>query len=211
MRRTLAIVVWVILLASPAQAITASWDPNPPGVPAPGDTAGYRVFYGEQSGEQTVEIEAGMATTVVIPGLQPGVRYFFIVRAYNAAGRLGPVSPEVAFTVPVVQPPNPCTFPTGSTWILVTPTGKLNKTGSGGPGSKAFITFQVASPNSPITFMSIRANGVDLPDSIVEGTRLTATGNLWFTMPTGPKTFSVYAANAANCSKDQPTGFSIGP
>jgi hypothetical protein len=158
---------------------------------------------------QTVDV--GTATMAILD-LSPG-QYFFVVTAYNVSGT-SPFSMEVSHLVAGQPPPDPCAYPLGRLSVQVFVTGKLNKTGSGGPGSKAFITFQAASPNSPITFLSIRANGVDIPDSIADARgaptgRLTSPGSLWFTVPPITSTFSVFGQNAANCSRDQPTGFTV--
>ena len=204
--RRLLVALWLALSAAPLHAVTvtALWDSNQDGI-----TTGYRLFYGEMSGQALVSVDVGLTTSVTVPNLVPGVQYFFMIRACNAAGTLGPASLEVAYTVPIIQPPDPCVPPLGATSISIFPTGKLNKTGSGGPGSKAYITFQAASPNSPVTFLAIRANGADVLDSVTEGSNLHAIGSLWFTLPTGPATFAIVARNAANCSRVQSTGFSI--
>jgi len=192
-------------LASVDGTVTAIWDPTP-------DATGYRLFYGLTPGlDETataVRVDTTM-TSVPVPGLLPGRTYYFHVRAVNAAG-VSPPSIEVSYATPPA-PVDPCAFPLGATSVSIFPTGKLNRTGSGGPGSRAFITFQAASPNSPITVLSIRANGVDVPDSVTEGVNLRAPGSLWFTIPPGAMIYTVYGKNAAGCAREQPTGFSTGP
>jgi hypothetical protein len=194
------------VLASATGIVTAIWDANTDGV-----TTGYRLFYGLTPAfddNDAVTVEAGAATSVALPiaAMQAGRLYYVRVRAYNAAGVLSAPSNEVAFLVPAA-PGDPCAFPLGATSVSVFVTGKLNKTGSGGPGSRAFITFQAASPNSPIILLSVRANGVDVPDSVTEGSNLRAPGSLWFTIPPIAASYSVFARNAAGCARDQPTGF----
>jgi len=197
----------VRVLASPTGIVTAIWDANTDGV-----TTGYRLFYGLTPAfddNDAVKVEAGAATSVPVPiaTMQAGRLYYFRVRAYNADGVLSAPSNEVAFLVPQA-PGDPCAFPLGATSVSIFVTGKLNKTGSGGPGSRAFITFQAASPNSAIIVLSIRANGVDIPDSLTEGTNLRAPGSLWFSIPPIAASYSVFARNAAGCAREQPTGFS---
>lgn len=192
-------------LVSPTGIVTAIWDANT-------DTAvGYRLFYGLTPAfddNDAVTVEAGAATSVVLPiaTMQAGRLYYFRVRAYDATGLLSAPSTEVAFLVPP-PPGDPCAFPLGATSVSIFVTGKLNKTGSGGPGSRAFITFQAASPNSPIVQLTIRANGVDIPDSVTEGSNLRAPGSLWFTIPPIAASYAIYARNAAGCAREQPTGF----
>jgi hypothetical protein len=183
------------------------WDPNPDGV-----TTGYVLFWGVTQGaedEGAVDVPGSSSNTVQVSGLLPGRVYFFHIRAYNAATVRGPSSNEISFLVPS----DPCAFPLGATSVSIFVTGKLNKTGSGGANSRASITFQAFSPNSPIDWLSIRANGVDIPDSVASATgptdKLNSPGALWFTMPQGPATysFSVYGRNRAGCAREQPTGF----
>ena len=197
------------LLVAPASTpgtVTVAWDANTDGV-----TVGYRLFYGLTAGSETEGVvDTGIATTVAVTGLVAGTRVLFHVRAYDAAGQVGPSSSEIAYLVPQVVA-DPCAFPLGASSVSIFVTGKLQKTGSGGPGSRAFVTFQVASPNSPVTVLSIRANGVDVPDSVTLGTNLRAPGSLWFTIPLGSFTYSVFAQNAAGCTREQATGFTTGP
>jgi len=186
-----------------AATVTVAWNPSP----SP-EVTGYRVQYGSTSGIWPTVIDVGPATTARVT-LDPG-RYFFTVVAYSQTG-VSASSNEVAVTILPATTADPCAFPLGATSVSIFVTGKLNKTGSGGPGSRAYITFQAASPNSPMVSLSIRANGVDVPDSVTEGTNLRAIGSLWFTLPPGPMLYSIAGKNAAGCAREQPTGFSTGP
>jgi hypothetical protein len=206
MRRLLCALAFVpiCLCAAPLEAATVglAWDANvtPP--------AGYRILYGTVAGQEATVVDVGNVTTATITGLTSGTAYFFVAKAYDAAGNVSGPSNEVTTTP--VDPVNDCLPPLGTLAIAIFPTGRLNKTGSGGGGSKAFISFQTASPNSPVVYTSIRANGVDIADSVTQGSNLHAIGSLWFTLPTVANTysFSVYARNAAGCERDQSTGFS---
>ena len=194
-------------LASVDGTVTAIWDASTDGA------TGYRLYYSLTPGlDETAAVRVDTsATSVPVSGLLASRTYYFHVRAVTAAGLVSAPSVEVAFLVPGVPPVDPCAFPLGATSVSIFVTGKLNRTGSGGPGSRAFITFQAASPNSPITVLSIRANGVDVPDSVTEGVNLRAPGSLWFTIPPGAMIYTVYGKNAAGCAREQPTGFSTGP
>ena len=81
---------------SEARPYTLKWDANVDGV-----TTGYRVYYGTAPGTyQPVDgIDVANATQFHVD-LLPGVTYYFVVRAYNADGELGPPSSELAFFVP---------------------------------------------------------------------------------------------------------------
>jgi hypothetical protein len=78
-----------------AQNITLKWDPNP----AP-NLAGYRLYYGTNSGVYTQEIDVGNMTATLVSNLKEGRTYFFAVTAYNTAAESLP-SNEVSYTVPV--------------------------------------------------------------------------------------------------------------
>ena len=80
--------------ASAAAAQTtnsAIWDAN-----TDPHTVGYRVFGGVASGAYTWSVDVGNATSAALPPLSPGSSYYFVVRAYNAAGELGPASNEAS-------------------------------------------------------------------------------------------------------------------
>ncbi len=190
-------------VAAPGSTVTVLWDANTDGV-----TTGYLVFYGLMAGSETEGlIDTALRTSTPVANLLPGRRYFFHVRAYDKAGLRSDSSVEVQFQMPA----DPCAFPLGATSVSIFPTGKLNKTGSGGPGSGAFISFRAFSPNSPIVYLAIRANGVDIPDSVASGDRLASPGSLWFTIPQVSASYSIFGRNLAGCTRDQPTGFSSVP
>jgi len=67
--------------------LTAAWDRN-----VDPYTAGYRIFVGNRSGEHPWSQDVGNAVSVPL-NLSPGT-YYIVVRAYNAAGLLGPASME---------------------------------------------------------------------------------------------------------------------
>jgi len=198
----LGLIVLVCATSVHAATVTVAWNASP----SP-EVTGYRVQYGTASGIWPMQVDVGPALTARVT-LDPG-RYFFTVVAYSQTGASA-ASNEVAVTI-LPTTTDPCAFPLGATSVSIFVTGKLNKTGSGGPGSRAYITFQAASPNSPMVSLSIRANGVDVPDSVTEGTNLRAIGSLWFTLPPGPMLYAVFGKNAAGCAREQATGFSTGP
>src|SRR5580692_11349604 len=45
---------------------------------------GYDIYYGSASQDYTNEISAANSTTATIPGLVPGVTYYFAATSYNA-------------------------------------------------------------------------------------------------------------------------------
>jgi hypothetical protein len=91
-------VVWCGL-SGVAQAATATlaWDP------APGDgAAGYRLYYGTNSGAYTTIVDTGKSTEHPIKNLLAGKTYYFVVRAYDHTGLISDPSNEVSLTVPIV-------------------------------------------------------------------------------------------------------------
>ena len=89
------------LFESPAKASTslnvmwiASSDTN---------VAGYKIYYGTVSRQYTNVIVAGNVTSTSISGIVSGNTYYFAATSYNAAGWESSYSPEISYTVPVVN------------------------------------------------------------------------------------------------------------
>jgi PA14 domain len=91
-------------------AVILAWDPSPtPGVK-------YRLYYGPNSGQQTIFVDAGNSTVAEVKDedLPPGVPIYFVARAYIGVYESGP-SNEVVYTQPVPTPtPTPTPSPTES-------------------------------------------------------------------------------------------------
>jgi len=71
-----------IFLAIPAfgAEVHLVWDPSP------GDVTGYRIYYGTSQGNYPNKIDVGNVTDYVVTGLEEGVTYYFVARAYNQYG-----------------------------------------------------------------------------------------------------------------------------
>jgi hypothetical protein len=90
---TLFAFVPVLQAAEHAAQVTLAWDPNPePSV------AGYRVYFGKESGFYTNVLDVGNRTDCVIPGLEAGTTYFFACTAYSATGDESNFSGEIVYT-----------------------------------------------------------------------------------------------------------------
>ncbi len=91
--RIVCLLVSLLSLASAAQAgsVTLAWTPN-----ADGNTVGYRIYWGHQSGAYGGSVDVGNVSTWELNGLADGVPYYFVVRAYNSAGMLSGPSTEVS-------------------------------------------------------------------------------------------------------------------
>src|SRR5262245_16743211 len=90
-----------VLLAtfgSTAQAanLTLAWNAN-----SDTNTAGYRLYWGTQTGVYTQSVNVGNTTSFTVSGLTDGMPYYFVVRAYNAAGVESGPSTEVSRRVGV--------------------------------------------------------------------------------------------------------------
>lgn len=95
-------ILFLALLYNPLQALSVAL-PSPYGVtlawdhsPSP-EVAGYRVHYGETSGNYSNSVAVGYVTTNRIAGLANGVTYYFAVTAYDMNGVESPFSNEISY------------------------------------------------------------------------------------------------------------------
>ena len=77
--------------------VILAWDPSPT------PDAKYRLYYGPNSGQQTVFVDVGTATTAEVKDLPPGIPIYFVAKAYIGLRESGP-SNEVVYTQPVPPP-----------------------------------------------------------------------------------------------------------
>ncbi len=78
-----------------AAEITLAWDQNPES-----DIAGYKVYYGFESGAYSNVIDIGSYTSCTISGLEEGETYFIAATAYDTSGDESAYSGEITYTVP---------------------------------------------------------------------------------------------------------------
>jgi len=80
------------LLASgaPPQSVTLFWNPS-----ASAGVIGYYLYYGTATRNYTEQIDAGLATSVVVTNLQPGGTYYFAMTAYTSSGEESGYSNEI--------------------------------------------------------------------------------------------------------------------
>jgi len=75
-------------------SVIPSWD-NSPGR----GVKGYRLHYGTSSRSYSRTVDVGKVTTYKISNLTPGKTYYFVVTAYDTAGKESPLSNEISLTV----------------------------------------------------------------------------------------------------------------
>jgi hypothetical protein len=88
-----------------AAYIALSWDPN-----REPDLAGYRVYYGESSGNYDHMTDVGNLSSCNLSGLEPDTRYYVALTAYDISGNESDFSNEVSG----VSNPEPPPISTGS-------------------------------------------------------------------------------------------------
>jgi hypothetical protein len=84
--------------AAQTTTVTATWEANTDSL-----TRGYILYYGTSPGSYQWSQDTGAQTSAQIT-LSQGSRYYFIVRAYDATGVLGPPSTEATFDLGVAGP-----------------------------------------------------------------------------------------------------------
>lgn len=85
-------------------AVSLQWDAN-----TETDLAGYKIYYGTNSGVYFVSVDVGNTTTTTVGNLTPGVTYYFAATAYNVSRLESDRSNEVSYTVPLPTKPLPVT------------------------------------------------------------------------------------------------------
>jgi chitinase len=78
----IAVMLFVALdLRAATYSVRLAWDPN-----SEPDLAGYKVYWGEQSGAPNQSRNVGNVTTATLDNLNEGTTYFFTVTALNDSG-----------------------------------------------------------------------------------------------------------------------------
>src|SRR5262245_3399782 len=106
-------------VATPAQAaqVQLAWDAplQADGTPVP-NLAGYKLYYGSQSGQYQTAILVGMTTTYTVTNISAGQTYYFAATAYDTAGTESAFSNEVSVTASSAQiSATPATLTAGGT------------------------------------------------------------------------------------------------
>jgi hypothetical protein len=105
MRRVNAIIATIFIALIGASSIVYAqtprlqWDASPSA-----NVAGYIVYYGVTSGALANSVDVGNSTQWVLDGLEPGLTYYFNVKAYNTSGLLSSPAVQVSYDVPALPP-----------------------------------------------------------------------------------------------------------
>lgn len=75
--------------------IDLAWDHSPDP-----SAAGYKIYYGVQSGVYTNSISVGKVSTFTVPGLTTNINYYFAAKSYNSNNDEGPFSNEAVGYIP---------------------------------------------------------------------------------------------------------------
>src|SRR5208337_4591964 len=90
--------------------VTIAWNPS-----TDSSTIGYKVYYGNQSGDYSSVADAGANLSYTFTGLSASLPYYFAVTAYTEAAQSG-FSPElVCYFVTASTPTNGQITPAGTT------------------------------------------------------------------------------------------------
>src|SRR5262245_45025624 len=82
-------------VAQSLPGVAVAWNAN-----TEADVAGYRVYYGGQSGVYTNKVTVGKVTSARVESLIPGGTYYLAMKAFNGANFESPFSTEVVYRVP---------------------------------------------------------------------------------------------------------------
>ncbi len=89
-----SIIIFSSALALSAQ-VTLAWDPN-----TEEDLAGYKLYYGFESGNYVYNIDVGNQTTHTVTDLEPNRTHYFAATAYDTNGTESDFSEEITSLVP---------------------------------------------------------------------------------------------------------------
>jgi len=151
-------IVPLLVEAAHAADVTLEWDPS-----EGQDVNGYFLCYGMQSGDYSVSMDVGNATTSTVAGLEPGDTYYFAVYAYNSYGE-SDYSNEVSYTPP---------FPTVDTHTI---TASAGANGYISPSGATVVNDGSSQTFTMVPDAGYRVENV-LVDNVSKGSVLTWTFN----------------------------------
>jgi fibronectin type 3 domain-containing protein len=93
--------------ATPAQAeqVQLAWDaPLQADGTLVSNVAGYKLYYGSQSGQYQTVVTVGLTTTYTVKHLSAGQTYYFAVKVYDSTGTESAFSNEISVILPTNTP-----------------------------------------------------------------------------------------------------------
>ncbi len=147
--------------------VTLSWDPSPSD-----DVAGYRLHYGQQSGNYANTMDVGKRLTTDVANLIDGTTYYFTVTAYDAEGNESDASEEFHYM------PSPAVLLNLSTRAFVQTGDKVMIAGFivGGTGEKKVI---VRALGPSLSRAGVSGTLSDPLLSLYSGNDMIATNDGW--------------------------------
>jgi len=100
MKKLVFILLFLFTTIGFSNTVSLQWDAN-----SEPDVAGYKIYYGTNSGIYFVSIDVGNVTTTTVGNLKPGITYYFAATAYNVSRLESDRSNEVSYTVPSTNKP----------------------------------------------------------------------------------------------------------
>jgi hypothetical protein len=197
-----ALFLWAARLCLQADTVTLAWDPN-----SESDLAGYRLYYGEASGEYSQSVDVGNTNTITVSTLNEATTYFFVVTAYDTTGLESDPSNEVSYSVPAAnQPPVVSAGPdqTISLPASATLSGTATDDGWPNPPGKLTTTWNQVSGPGTVTFGNAGALSTSASFSTAGTYALKLTANDGSLSASSQITLTVNPAN-------QPPVVSAGP
>lgn len=172
-RHTL-IMIAIFIALFPAEGFAASlrvsWSAN-----TESDLAGYKVYYGTQSGSYSQNIDVGNVTSYTISSVSSGTTYYVAVSAYDTSGNESERSSEVSASVPVSD-----TTP---------PTGTMTINGGAARTTSRTVTLTLSASDSQGTVTQMRFSN---DGSTYSTAQAYATSATW-TLTSGDGIKTVYA------------------
>lgn len=98
--RILIVLLFIVFLpaAGSAASLLVNWNAN-----TESDLAGYKVYYGTQTGTYGAPVTLGKVTSYTLANVTAGRTYYFALTAYDTSGNESARSAEVSAYVPATQ------------------------------------------------------------------------------------------------------------
>ena len=159
-----------------AAQVTLEWDPNPES-----NVAGYKLYYGFETGNYEHTVDVGNQTTYTVTGLEENQPVYFVVTCYNTSGTESGYSNQVVFEAENLAP----TAAAGPDQTVdERETVTLSGTNSSDPEGRAlsYVWEQTSGPVVDISNATTSQAGFTAPDVGMDGEslifRLTVTDDI---------------------------------